>query len=114
VAQRKKSKFAHIKVTIAGFLTTDSLVRATAKVVYEAHYPNQQARRKAVMAYLHSLGVPTKLVFDDFSALFEAVFPADGGRGDGDVFPINLDYDQDNCKYTVLLDEAANLDNLEN
>jgi len=107
----KKNTFPHVKIVMAGLLSTKSLVRKTADIIYHAKYPSQQARNKAVMAYLHSLGVPNALIFDDFSNLFETVFPDVSKEGDDSPFPINIDYDQDNCQYNALVAGSVDLDN---
>jgi hypothetical protein len=107
----KKNTFPHVKIVMAGFLTTNSLVRSTTQIIYEGDYPSQKARDKAVMAYFYTLGVPNALVFDDFSNLLETVFPEDPKAARGPkTFPISLDYDQDNCGYGALLANAKSLD----
>lgn len=107
----KSNTFPHVKIVLAGLLSTKSLVRNTADIIYHAKYPNQKARNKAVMAYLHSLGVPNALFFDDVSVLFDTVFPPASKSSKHSVFPINIDYDQDNCQYNHLVAGAVDLDN---
>ena len=108
----KINKFSHIKIVFAGLLSTKSLVRGTADLLYRADYDTPEHREDAVMAYLHSLGVPPELDFDSFSTLFEAVFPPKVKltKGMKSPFPIDIDYDQDNCQYSALIAGAAELD----
>ena len=86
---KNRSTYPHTKIVLAGLLTTKSLVRDTADILYHAKYSSQKERNKAVMGYLHSLGVSSQLVFDDLSNLFEAVFPDKHARKDS-TFPIFL------------------------
>jgi hypothetical protein len=104
-----RNKFAHVKIVMAGFLTTKSLVRSTSEIIYRANYAKPTDRQKAVMNYFYSLGVPTSLKFGDFAALIDAVFPAKVSPMS--VFPINIDYDQDNCQYAALVKHGVDLDN---
>lgn len=114
------NKFAHTKIILAGLLTTGSSVRDTAEAVYTFPYPQGQPQRNvAVMRYLRQLGVPVAddqgnggLVFDDLSLLFETVFPGelDLEVSGGTTFPIDMDYDQDNCDYEGLIAGGVNLD----
>jgi hypothetical protein len=110
------NKFAHTKIVLAGLLTTGSSVRDTAEAVYTFPYPlGHPQRNVAIMRYLRQLGVPTGddgLIFDDLRLLFATVFPGEAAPGHRGVstFPIDMDYDQDNCDYEALVAGAVDLD----
>jgi hypothetical protein len=65
------------------------------------------------MGYLVSIGVPKTLTFDDLANLLEVVFDDNMKTKGTGIFPIFLDYDQDNCEYGLLIAGAAELDNQE-
>ena len=108
--KEKRPDFSHAKIVLTGLLATKSLIRNTAEIVYRADYNSDDDLQKAVMGYLHSLGMPKKLIFDDVSSLFEVVFPDAEREGDS-PFPIDIKYDQDNCQYGDLIAGAVDLDN---
>uniref|UniRef100_Q01WC8 Uncharacterized protein n=1 Tax=Solibacter usitatus (strain Ellin6076) TaxID=234267 RepID=Q01WC8_SOLUE len=109
----RKNANPHVSIVLAGLLATRSLIRNTMSIVYNAKYPSQKERNKAVMGYLVSIGVPKTLTFDDLANLLEVVFDDNTKTKGTGVFPISLDYDQDNCEYTLLIAGAADLDNQE-
>jgi hypothetical protein len=106
-----KTKFNHVKMVIAGLMTTGTEVRSTAEVLFQIS--DQKKRNAAMMAYLYSLGVPRALIFDNFRVLFEKAFPKTLTKGVLPVFPINMDYDQDNCHYVDLVASANVVDQKE-
>jgi hypothetical protein len=104
------NSYSHVKIVMAGLLTTNSLVRTAAEVIYNANYGSNKEKQKAVMAYLHSLGVPNGLGYSDFASLLFTVFPAVKDAAGKSPFPIDIQYDQDNCEYGALIDGAVSLD----
>jgi len=105
----KQNTYPHVKIVVAGCLTTNSTLRQHIGHIYAANYPGtavgaQMKRNDAVMRYLRLLGVPREVTFDSLSALFATVYPGDN------EFPIALDYDEDNCDYAAIIKAAALLD----
>jgi hypothetical protein len=104
----KVNKFAHVKIVMAGLLTTRSLVRETAEFIWRN--ADKKTRQQALMHYFYSLGVPTDLKFGAFANLIDTVFPPQPSGMGVDIFPINIDYDQDNCHYSALIQSGLDLD----
>ena len=94
--------YAHSKMVLAGYLTTDSLIRTKVKELFVGN------RNDEMMAYLYSQGLAKQVTISDIGGLLEKTL---GKIVDTSaLFPLPLDYDQQNCEYKMLLGIAEVMD----
>ena len=97
------NRYAHSKMVLAGYLTTDSLIRTKVKELFVGE------RNDEMMAYLYSQGLAKQVTIAEIAGLLETTLGTPIA-GTSSLFPIPLDYDQQNCEYKMLLGIAEVMD----